>query len=145
VPVLTAYENVELPLLLHKMSRQKRHERVTRALALVNLEDRYNHYPRQLSGGQEQRVAIARAIVTDPKIIVADEPTGDLDRQAAQAIMELLQQLNKELRKTLIMVTHDPQTAQYADQVLFLNKGKLVEFQEGNQDEEKIKDHEVQI
>ncbi len=130
IPVLTAYENVELPLLLHKMSRQQRHERVTRSLALVGLEDRYNHYPRQLSGGQEQRVAIARAIVTNPKILVADEPTGDLDRQAAQSIMELLKQLNKELSTTLIMVTHDPQTARYADQVLFLNKGKLVEYQE---------------
>ncbi|MHC4552497.1 MAG: ABC transporter ATP-binding protein [Planctomycetota bacterium] len=141
IPVLTAYENIELPLLLHNMSRQQRHERITHALKLVGLEDRYDHYPRQLSGGQEQRVAIARAIVTNPKILVADEPTGDLDRQAAFAIMELLQQLNKELQTTLIMVTHDPQTAQYADQVLFLNKGKLVEHQE--QLQETQKDHEV--
>lgn len=127
VPVLTAYENVELPLLLHKLSRRQRHERVAQALSLVDLADRHSHYPRQLSGGQEQRVAIARAIVTDPKIIVADEPTGDLDRTAARAIMALLQQLNRELHKTLIMVTHDPQTAEYADQVLHLDKGKLVE------------------
>ncbi len=127
VPVLTAYENVELPLLLHKLSRGQRHERVVQALTLVDLADRSNHYPRQLSGGQEQRVAIARAIVTDPKIIVADEPTGDLDRDAALAIMELLQQLNQELNKTLIMVTHDPKTAHYADLVLHLDKGKLVE------------------
>jgi putative ABC transport system ATP-binding protein len=127
VPVLTAYENVELPLLLHKLSRRQRHERVVQALSLVDLAERYDHYPRQLSGGQEQRVAIARAIVTDPKIIVADEPTGDLDRTAALAIMELLQQLNKELNKTLIMVTHDPKTARYADHVLHLDKGKLVE------------------
>jgi putative ABC transport system ATP-binding protein len=127
VPVLTAYENIELPLLLHKMSRKERHERVSHALALVDLSERYSHYPRQLSGGQEQRVAIARAIVTDPKIIVADEPTGDLDHNAALAIMELLQQLNNELHKTMIMVTHDPKTARYADQTLHLDKGKLVE------------------
>jgi putative ABC transport system ATP-binding protein len=100
---------------------------VSRALALVDLTDRYSHYPRQLSGGQEQRVAIARAIVTDPKILVADEPTGDLDKESALAIMELLQQLNRELNKTLIMVTHDPETAGYADQVLHLDKGKLAE------------------
>ena len=127
VPILTAYENVELPLLLHTLSRRQRHERVVQALSLVNLAERYDHYPRQLSGGQEQRVAIARAIVTDPKIIVADEPTGDLDRTAALAIMELLQQLNRELNKTLIMVTHDPKTAHYADLLLHLDKGKLVE------------------
>ncbi len=139
VPVLTAYENVELPLLLHKMSRKQRHERISRTLALVGLEDRYDHYPRQLSGGQEQRVAIARAIVTDPKIIVADEPTGDLDRESAQSIMELLQQLNNELNTTLIMVTHDPQTAEYADQVLFLNKGKLVEHKEWTQKQTELK------
>ncbi len=127
VPVLTAYENVELPLLLHKLSRRERHERVAQALDLVDLTDRHLHYPRQLSGGQEQRVAIARAIVADPRILVADEPTGDLDRKSALAIMELLQQLNNELHKTLILVTHDPQTAAYADQVLHLDKGKLVE------------------
>jgi putative ABC transport system ATP-binding protein len=100
---------------------------VATALELVDLADRHDHYPRQLSGGQEQRVAIARAIVTDPRILVADEPTGDLDKQAAFAIMELLQQLNRELNKTLIMVTHDPKTALYADLTLHLEKGQLME------------------
>ena len=127
VPVLTAYENIELPLLLQALSRKERHERVATALELVDLTDRHDHYPRQLSGGQEQRVAIARAIVTDPRILVADEPTGDLDKQAAFAIMELLQQLNRELNKTLIMVTHDPKTALYADLTLHLEKGQLME------------------
>jgi putative ABC transport system ATP-binding protein len=127
VPVLTAYENVELPLLLHKLGRRERHERVALALSLVGLIDRHDHFPRQLSGGQEQRVAIARAIVADPKIIVADEPTGDLDATAAASIMDLLGRLNKELGKTLIMVTHDPRTAGFADQVLHLEKGRLVE------------------
>lgn len=130
VPVLTAYENVELPLLLHPMTRKQRHERVSTALELVNIADRHDHYPRQLSGGQEQRVAIARAIVTDPKIIVADEPTGDLDKRAANAIMQLLQRLNDELNKTLIMVTHDPATAEYADRTLHLDKGRLAEAAE---------------
>jgi len=125
VPVLTAYENVELPLLLHKMTRKKRHERVATALSLVGLADRHDHYPRQLSGGQEQRVAIARAIVTDPQILVADEPTGDLDKPSAHAVMELLVQLNEELGKTLIMVTHDAATAEYAGQTLHLDKGRL--------------------
>jgi len=127
VPVLTAYENVELPLLLHSMTRKQRHERVATALELVHVADRHDHYPRQLSGGQEQRVAIARAIVTDPKIIVADEPTGDLDKPSAHAIIELLQRLNRELNKTLVMVTHDPATAAYAHQTLHLDKGRLVE------------------
>ncbi len=127
VPVLTAYENIELPLLLQPISRKERHKRVAVALELVDLVDRHDHYPRQLSGGQEQRVAIARAIVADPKILVADEPTGDLDKQAALAIMELLQQLNRELKKTLIMVTHDPKTALYADLTLHLEKGQLME------------------
>jgi len=127
VPVLTAYENIELPLLLQPISRKERHKRVAVALELVDLTDRHDHYPRQLSGGQEQRVAIARAIVADPKILVADEPTGDLDKQAALAIMELLQQLNRELKKTLIMVTHDPKTALYADLTLHLEKGQLME------------------
>ena len=126
VPVLTAYENVELPLLLHTLSRKQRHERVSTALELVALSDRHDHYPRQLSGGQEQRVAIARAIVTDPKIIVADEPTGDLDKTSALAIMQLLRRLNQEMKKTLIMVTHDPQTAEFADTTLHLEKGRLV-------------------
>jgi len=127
VPVLTAYENIELPLLLQTISRKERHERVSVALALVGLADRYDHYPRQLSGGQEQRVAIARAIVANPKILVADEPTGDLDKPAALAIMELMQRLNQELKKTLIMVTHDPKTAEYADLTLHLDKGQLAE------------------
>ena len=127
VPVLTAYENVELPLLLHDLSRHERHERVQTALDLVGVADRYDHYPRQLSGGQEQRVAIARAIVADPKIIVADEPTGDLDKTSAREIMLLLQQLNRELNRTLIMVTHDPNSTVYAQKTLHLDKGKLVE------------------
>src|SRR5687767_4225937 len=127
VPVLTAYENVELPLLLHKLGRKERHQKVATALELVGLSDRHDHYPRQLSGGQEQRVAIARAIVTDPKIIVADEPTGDLDATAAASVMNMLKRLHEELGKTLIMVTHDPKTAGFADQTLHLEKGQLVE------------------
>jgi len=127
VPVLTAYENVELPLLLQPLSRKARHEKVATALGLVGLADRHDHYPRQLSGGQEQRVAIARAIVTDPDILVADEPTGDLDKPSAHAVMQLLGRLNRELGKTLIMVTHDAATAEYADQTLHLDKGRLVE------------------
>lgn len=127
VPVLTAYENVELPLLLFNLSRAERHAKVSLALDLVGLSDRYDHFPRQLSGGQEQRVAIARALVTDPAILVADEPTGDLDATAAKATMELLVRLNKENGKTMLMVTHDPKMASYAQQVLHLEKGKLVE------------------
>ena len=127
VPVLTAYENVELPLLLHSLSRKQRHEKVALALDLVGLADRHDHFPRQLSGGQEQRVAIARAIVTDPKIIVADEPTGDLDATAAASVMNMLKRLHEELGKTLIMVTHDPKTAGFADQTLHLEKGRLAE------------------
>ena len=127
VPVLTAYENIELPLLLHSMSARVRHEKVSLALALVGLADRHDHFPRQLSGGQEQRVAIARAIVADPAIIVADEPTGDLDAEAAASVMALLTRLNRELGKTLIMVTHDPKTAASAKQTLHLEKGQLVE------------------
>ncbi len=126
VPVLTAYENVELPLLIHKLDRAQRHERIMTALQRVGIDDRSDHYPRQLSGGQEQRVAIARAIVTDPDIIVADEPTGDLDKPSAHAVMELLQTLNQELGKTIIMVTHDPKTTQYATRTLHLDKGQLV-------------------
>lgn len=129
VPVLTAYENVELPLLLHKMPSRRRHERVSVAMQAVGIADRSDHYPRQLSGGQEQRVAIARAIVTDPKIIVADEPTGDLDREAAAAIMQLLVRLNRELGKTLLMVTHDAKAASYARRTLHLEKGKLLELE----------------
>jgi putative ABC transport system ATP-binding protein len=129
VPVLTAYENVELPLLLHRLSAKHRHEKVALALDLVGLADRHDHYPRQLSGGQEQRVAIARAIVADPKIIVADEPTGDLDAASAASVMRLLQRLHRELGRTLIMVTHDPRTAAYADRTLHLEKGRLVDEQ----------------
>ncbi|MEC9373688.1 MAG: ABC transporter ATP-binding protein, partial [Planctomycetota bacterium] len=124
VPVLTAYENVELPLLLHSMSRKARHGRVVEALEMVGIADRAEHFPRQLSGGQEQRVAIARAIVTNPTIIVADEPTGDLDKPSAKAIMALLQRLNEELGKTIIMVTHDPHTTEYARRTLHLEKGR---------------------
>lgn len=127
IPILTAYENVEIPLLLHPISRKERHQRVSTALNLVGIADRHDHYPRQLSGGQEQRVAIARAIVSDPKIIVADEPTGDLDKSSASEIMVLLQRLNQELGKTLIMVTHDPKTTEYAQKTLHLEKGKLVQ------------------
>lgn len=126
VPVLTAYENVELPLLLHPMTRRQRQERVAASLKLVGIADRHDHYPRQLSGGQEQRVAIARAIVTDPKIIVADEPTGDLDKPSAHNVMGLLQKINRELGTTMIMVTHDPGTSRYAQKTLHLDKGRLV-------------------
>ncbi|MEL6795203.1 MAG: ABC transporter ATP-binding protein [Planctomycetota bacterium] len=127
VPVLTAYENVELPLLLHSLSRSERHKRIADALERVGIADRADHYPRQLSGGQEQRVAIARAIVTDPGIIVADEPTGDLDKPSAEAVMLQLRQLNTELGKTIIMVTHDPKTTEYASRTLHLDKGRLVQ------------------
>ena len=127
VPVLTAYENVELPLLLHPMSGRERHEKVMTAMQLVGIADRHDHYPRQLSGGQEQRVAIARAIVGDPTLIVADEPTGDLDATSAAVVMDLLRRLNEELGKTLIMVTHDPKSAAQARQTLHLEKGRLVE------------------
>lgn len=126
VPVLTAYENVELPLLLHDLSRRERHRRVAEALELVDLVDRHRHLPRQLSGGQEQRVAIARAIVTDPTILLADEPTGDLDRASADSIMALLGRLHRDLGKTLVMVTHDPTVAARAEATLHLDKGRLV-------------------
>ncbi len=127
VPVLTAYENVELPLLLQPLSRKARHERVSEALNMVGIADRHDHYPRQLSGGQEQRVAIARAIVTEPRIIVADEPTGDLDKSSAHEILTLLQRLSREMNCTLIMVTHDPHATEYATRTLHLEKGRLVE------------------
>ncbi|MEE2819954.1 MAG: ABC transporter ATP-binding protein [Planctomycetota bacterium] len=127
VPVLTAYENVEIPLLLHSMSRSERHERVSEALEKVGIADRCSHYPRQLSGGQEQRVAIARAIVSNPTILLADEPTGDLDRETGVAIMDLLKTLQEEQGQTIVMVTHDPQTIKWADTVLHLEKGKLIE------------------
>ncbi|MFI4916582.1 MAG: ABC transporter ATP-binding protein [Phycisphaerales bacterium JB060] len=125
VPVLTAFENVELPLLLHKLSRAERRQRVQKALEDVGIADRSDHFPRQLSGGQEQRVAIARAIVTDPTILVADEPTGDLDKPSAKSIMELLSRLNQEQGKTIVMVTHDPGTTDYATRTLHLDTGKL--------------------
>lgn len=127
VPVLTAYENVELPLMLHNLSRKERQQRVNTALEAVGLLERYDHYPRQLSGGQEQRVAIARALVTNPKIIVADEPTGDLDRQSAASTLKLLKRLNEELGKTLVMVTHDPSAAAVAAKTIHLDKGVVVD------------------
>ena len=126
MPVLDALENVELPLLLTPLSRRERRERAELALDMVGLSDRLAHTPAELSGGQQQRVAIARAIVTDPRIIVADEPTGDLDATSAQSIMHLLMRLNKELGKTLIMVTHDARSATYASRTLHLEKGQLV-------------------
>ena len=127
IPVLTAYENVELPLLLSTMTRAQRHDRVSEALESVGIADRYAHYPRQLSGGQEQRVAIARAIVTKPTILLADEPTGDLDRESATAVMDLLARLNAEQGRTIVMVTHDPRTTQWSDTVLHLEKVQLIE------------------
>jgi len=127
VPVLTAYENVELPLLLQPISARERHRRVSSALDVVGIADRHAHYPRQLSGGQEQRVAIARAIVTEPTILLADEPTGDLDRESATAVMNLLSTLNKEHGRTIVMVTHDAKTTEWADTVLHLEKGRLIE------------------
>ena len=125
IPVLTAAQNVELPLLLTSLSGSERQKRVQTALRVVGLEDRMHHYPRQLSGGQEQRVAIARAIVNDPKIIVADEPTGDLDRKSADDVLNLLDKLNKELGKTIFMVTHDPAAAERAKIQRKLDKGAL--------------------
>ena len=127
IPVLTAYENVELPLLLTSLSSKERREHVETSLRIVGLEDRMDHYPRQLSGGQEQRVAIARAFVTDPKIILADEPTGDLDSESAKEILNLMKTLNEKFNKTLIMVTHDPEAENYAGRRLRLLKGKLID------------------
>lgn len=125
LPVLTARENVELPLLLVGLSSSERKKRAETALRIVGLEERMDHYPRQLSGGQEQRVTIARAIVNDPTIIVADEPTGDLDRKSAEDILTLLERLNKEFKKTILMVTHDPAAAERATVIRRLNKGAL--------------------
>ncbi len=125
LPVLTAYENVEMPLLLTNLSRKERRSHVETALAVVNLTDRLDHYPSQLSGGQQQRVAIARAIVTDPTILVADEPTGDLDRVSAQDVLGLMERLNREFGKTIIMVTHDPRAAEHAHLQRHLEKGVL--------------------
>ena len=130
LPVLSARENVELPLLLAPLSKSQRRQQAERALELVGLKDRMNHKPRELSGGQEQRVAIARAIASDPKVILADEPTGDLDRDTADAVLEMLQQLNRELGKTILMVTHDPQAASYASKTIHLDKGKLGRIEE---------------
>ncbi len=126
VPVLTAFENVELPLLLTKLSKAERRRNVTTALELVGLADRMNHQPRQLSGGQEQRVAIARAIVTDPDLILADEPTGNLDARSGEEILNILATLNRELKKTIVMVTHDPHAAQHATHEKHLEKGVLL-------------------
>jgi putative ABC transport system ATP-binding protein len=126
IPVLTALENVELPLKLTNLKKQERIEHATTALRLVGLGDRTGHFPRQLSGGQEQRVAIARAIVTDPALILADEPTGNLDAGSAQDILTLLSQLNKEHGKTIVMVTHDPHAARFASKVRYLEKGELL-------------------
>ncbi len=127
IPVLTAYENVELPLTLLRLSGAERRARTMVALEAVGLSDRLDHYPRQLSGGQEQRVAIARAIVTDPKILVADEPTGDLDRDSAEEILDLMHQLHEEFKKTFIMVTHDHKAAEQAERLVHLEKGFLDE------------------
>jgi len=127
IPVLTAFQNVELPLLLTKLSKAQRRQHVETALSLVGLPDRMKHYPRQLSGGQEQRVAIARAIVTDPTFLLCDEPTGDLDRKAAEEILDLLTELESNHGKTILMVTHDPLAAERADMTLHLDKGALVE------------------
>jgi putative ABC transport system ATP-binding protein len=126
IPVLTAFENVELPLLLTKLSKAERRDHVETALTLVGLKERFTHYPRQLSGGQEQRVAIARAIVTDPELILADEPTGDLDAHSANDVLAILEKLNKEFKKTIVMVTHDPRAAQHATIVRHLDKGVLL-------------------
>ena len=126
LPGLTAERNVELPLLLTSLSRARRKQQVETALSLVGLTDRARHYPRQLSGGQEQRVGIARAIVTDPTLLLCDEPTGDLDRKAGDEVLELLQALHRDQGKTVIMVTHDPHAAERADRVLHLDKGVLV-------------------
>ena len=125
LPVLTAERNVELPLLLTKLSKAERQKRVAIALRVVGLADRAKHYPRQLSGGQEQRVGIARAIVTDPTLLLCDEPTGDLDRKAGDEILELLHRLNAEHGKTIVMVTHDPRAAERANRTLHLEKGRL--------------------
>ena len=125
IPVLTAFENVELPLLLTPLSKKERAQHVEMSLAVVGLADRVHHYPKQLSGGQEQRVAIARAIAADPTILVADEPTGDLDKHSADEILTLLDRLNKEFKKTIVMVTHDPRAAEKAHAVRQLDKGEL--------------------
>jgi putative ABC transport system ATP-binding protein len=126
MPVLTAYENVELPLLLTNLSRSERRERIEMTLNMVGLSDRMDHYPNELSGGQQQRVAIARAIVTDPTILVCDEPTGDLDKQSASDVLNMLKELNNTLGKTIIMVTHDAHAAEAARRIVHLEKGELL-------------------
>jgi len=126
IPVLTAFENVELPLLLTRLNQQQRRDHVLTALKLVGLEERVNHLPKQLSGGQEQRVAIARAIVSDPTLLLADEPTGDLDSQSATEVLEILKRLNEDFHKTVVMVTHDPHAASYAHVTRHLEKGMLL-------------------
>jgi putative ABC transport system ATP-binding protein len=125
IPVLTALQNVELPLLLHRMSGGERRKRAMTALELVGLADRTGHFPRQLSGGQEQRVAIARALVSDPQVLLADEPTGDLDRKSAEEILQLIERLSREFKKTILMVTHDPHAAERAKRMVHLDKGVL--------------------
>ncbi len=132
MPVLTAFENVELPLLLTRLSRRERRERVELALSMVGLTDRAEHYPSELSGGQQQRVAISRAIITDPVLIVADEPTGDLDRVSAADVLALLERLNVELGKTIVMVTHDQRAAEKAHLVRHLDKGELIGGDDAN-------------
>lgn len=127
MPMLTAAQNVELPLLLTKLSKAKRKEHVQTALSIVSLEDRAKFYPREMSGGQQQRVAIARAIVSDPAVLLCDEPTGDLDRETAEEILKILQVLAKDFGKTIIMVTHDPEAAKFANRALHLDKGKFFE------------------
>nr|WP_295129947.1 ABC transporter ATP-binding protein [uncultured Roseateles sp.] len=127
LPVLTAFENVELPLLLTDLSAKQRREHTLAALAMVKLDDRMDHYPNELSGGQQQRVAIARALVSDPTLIVADEPTGDLDRHTGEEVLGLLDELNRELGKTIVMVTHDPKAAARARRMVHLEKGVLVD------------------
>ncbi len=127
MPVLTAYENVELPLLLTNLSRRQRKQHVEACLAMVGLSDRMDHYPNELSGGQQQRVAIARALVTDPTLIVADEPTGDLDRATGEEVLKLMDELHRDLGKTIVMVTHDPKAASRASRMIHLEKGVLVD------------------
>jgi putative ABC transport system ATP-binding protein len=127
MPMLTAAQNVELPLLLTRLGKPQRHQHVETALKVVTLADRARHYPREMSGGQQQRVAIARAIVSDPKLLLCDEPTGDLDRTTADEILATLQVLNRDLGKTIVMVTHDPAAARYARRTLHLDKGRFFE------------------
>jgi len=131
IPVLTAFENVELPLLLTNLNKAQRKTHVEAALKAVGLADRMGHYPRQLSGGQEQRVAIARAIATDPTILVADEPTGDLDAKSAEEILNLLTELNRQFGKTIVMVTHDPRSERFVDTVYRLDKGVFTSAEQG--------------